>query len=152
MVGSPYQTADTLAKDLKFIETFSPEMCGIGPFIPSKDTPFAAEARGSLELTLYLISIIRLIRPTVLLPATTALGTVHPHGRELGIMHGANVVMPNLTPPSMRKNYSLYDNKLSEGAESAQQKRVLEEKMRIIGYEVVTSRGDAPGFFDNADV
>ena len=109
MVGSPYQTSAELAEDLKFIETFKPDMCGIGPFVPHKDTPFAKEPQGTVELTCYLLSIIRLIHPPVLLPATTALGTIHPLGRELGIKSGANVVMPNLSPVTVRKKYELYD-------------------------------------------
>lgn len=110
MVGSPGQTAKTLAADLKFVETFCPAMCGIGPFIPHRDTPFRDKAAGTLEQTLYLLSLVRLIRPNLLLPATTALGTIHPQGRELGMLAGANVLMPNLSPPEARENYMLYDN------------------------------------------
>ena len=142
MVGSPHQTAEHLARDLKFIEEFQPDMCGIGPFIPHKDTPFRAEPAGTLEQTLYLLSILRLIQPNLLLPATTALGTIHPQGREQGILAGANVVMPNLSPHSVRKKYELYNNKISTGEESAQSKAMLEERMRSIGYRVVTARGD----------
>lgn len=142
MVGSPYQTDENLAEDLKFIETFKPEMCGIGPFIPHKDTPFRDFPAGTLELTCYLLSIIRLIYPPVLLPATTALGTINPMGRELGIMAGANVVMPNLSPVSVRKKYELYDNKICTGEESAQCRSCLNRRMNSIGYEIVTARGD----------
>lgn len=142
MVGSPYQTAETIAKDLKFIETFLPDMCGIGPFIPHRDTPFAKETAGNLELTCYLLSVIRLIYPNILLPATTALGTVDPVGREKGILSGANVVMPNLSPVSVRKKYELYDNKICTGEESAQCKNCLSDRMNAIGYEIVTDRGD----------
>ncbi|MBQ9886640.1 MAG: [Lachnospiraceae bacterium] len=142
MVGSPYQTAKELAKDLKFIESFKPDMCGIGPFIPHKDTLFKDEPAGSLELTCYLLSIIRLIHPPVLLPATTALGTIHPKGRELGILVGANVVMPNLSPVSVRKKYELYDNKICTGEESAQCRGCLSARMQSIGYELVSDRGD----------
>lgn len=142
MVGSPGQTAAHLAKDLKFIEEFQPDMCGIGPFIPQKDTPFGAEKAGTLEMTLYLLSILRLMQPNLLLPATTALGTIHPQGREMGIRAGANVVMPNLSPASVRKKYALYDNKATDGSESAQCKQALEERMAEIGYEVVVHRGD----------
>lgn len=142
MVGAPGQTNETLAKDLKFVESFSPEMCGIGPFIPQKDTPFGNEKAGTLELTLYLLSVIRLIKPNILLPSTTALGTIHPEGRELGIKAGANVVMPNLSPVSVRKKYALYDNKICTGDESAECRRCLEIRMKSIGYEVVTARGD----------
>ena len=142
MVGSPYQTASHLAKDLKFVEQFSPDMCGIGPFIPQTDTPFGKEKAGSLELTCYLLSLLRLIKPNLLLPATTALGTIHPLGRELGIKAGANVVMPNLSPSDVREKYALYNNKLSDGAESAQCKAELVSRMKSIGYEIVTDRGD----------
>lgn len=142
MVGAPYQTTKHLAKDLKFIEEFKPDMCGIGPFIPHKDTVFKNEKAGSADLTCYLLSIIRLIHPNILLPATTALGTVKDDGRERGILSGANVVMPNLSPLSVRKKYALYDNKISTGAEGAQQRKQLELRMENIGYEVVTARGD----------
>ena len=142
MVGSPYQTAAELAEDLKFIEKFRPEMCGIGPFIPHKDTPFHKMDAGDADLTCYLLSIIRLIHPPVLLPATTALGTIAPNGREKGILSGANVVMPNLSPVSIRKKYELYDNKICTGDESAQCKNHLAKKMESIGYEIVTDRGD----------
>ena len=142
MVGSPGQTSATLAKDLKFIEEFKPDMCGIGPFVPHKDTPFRDRPAGTVEQTCYLLSIIRLIHPPVLLPATTALGTIHPEGRELGIQAGANVVMPNLSPVSVRKKYELYDNKICTGEESAQCKDCLSARMRSVGYEIVTDRGD----------
>lgn len=142
MVGSPGQTTAHLAKDLAFVEAFSPAMCGIGPFIPQKDTPFGGEQAGSLELTCYLLSILRLMHPHLLLPSTTALGSIHPQGREKGILAGANVVMPNLSPTSVRKKYALYDNKAVDGSESAQCKAALEQRMAAIGYEVVTHRGD----------
>lgn len=142
MVGSPYQTNKTIAKDLKFIEEFKPEMCGIGPFIPHKDTIFKDYPTGSVELTCYLLSIIRLISPDILLPATTALGSIDPIGREKGILAGANVVMPNLSPEDAKKKYTLYNNKLSSGAEAAANKRMLEEKMKAIGYKIVTNIGN----------
>ncbi|MBR6784785.1 MAG: [Clostridia bacterium] len=142
MVGSPFQTVSDIARDLKFIEEFRPDMCGIGPFIPHKDTPFANHPAGSAELTCCLLSIIRLIKPNILLPATTALGTINADGRENGIKSGANVIMPNLSPQSVRNKYMLYDNKLSDGNESAQNLENLKIKMRSIGYEVVTDRGD----------
>lgn len=142
MVGSPFQTSAHLAKDLKFIEEFKPDMCGIGPFLPHRDTPFRDAAPGTLELTLYLLSIIRLIHPPVLLPATTALGTVHPQGREMGIQAGANVVMPNLSPVEVRKKYMLYDNKICTGEESAQCRGCLDRRMKSIGYKLVIDRGD----------
>jgi biotin synthase len=143
MVGSPYQTYTHIARDLKFIEEFKPQMCGIGPFIPHKATPFASFAAGTVELTCYLLSIIRLIHPTILLPATTALGSIEEGGREKGILSGANVVMPNLSPMDNRKKYELYNNKLYSSAESAQAKAELEERIKNIGYEVVCHRGDA---------
>ena len=142
MVGSPYQTTKTLAKDLKFIEEFSPEMCGIGPFIPHKATDFRDFPSGDVDLTCYLLSIIRLIKPTILLPATTALGTAEQGGREKGILCGANVIMPNLSPQSVRKKYELYNNKLISGNESAQEIENLKKSMKNIGYEIVTDRGD----------
>ena len=145
MVGSPGQTAAHLAKDLCFIQAFQPDMCGIGPFIPHQDTVFAEEPAGSAALTCRLLSVIRLIKPNILLPATTALGTVHPQGRERGIAAGANVVMPNLSPTDVRKKYALYDNKICTGEESAQCRDCLQARMRAIGYEVVVSRGDAAG-------
>ena len=142
MVGSPGQTCAHLAKALKFIEDFKPDMCGIGPFIPHKHTPFRDEPAGKVELTCYLLSIIRLIHPPVLLPSTTALGTIDPLGREKGIQAGANVVMPNLSPVSVRKKYELYDNKICTGEEAAQCRGCLNQRMLSIGYEIVTDRGD----------
>lgn len=142
MVGSPFQTAAELAKDLKFIETFKPDMCGIGPFIPHSDTPFKNEKAGTLELTCYLLSIIRLIHPPVLLPATTALGTIDPMGREKGLLAGANVVMPNLSPVSVRKKYELYDNKICTGEESAQCVGCLSRRVESVRMKIVTDRGD----------
>ena len=143
MVGSPFQTASTLARDLKFIDEFRPHMCGIGPFIPQKDTPFGSYPAGTAGETLYLLSLIRLLRPNILLPSTTALGTIDPQGREKGIQAGANVVMPNLSPVSVRKKYALYDNKICTGDESAQCRECLSRRMQSIGYQVVVSRGDA---------
>ena len=128
--------------DLKFIETFKPDMCGIGPFIPHHDTPFRDRPAGTLELTLFLLSVIRLIHPAVLLPATPALGTIHPMGRELGIQAGANVVMPNLSPVEVRKKYELYDHKICTGEESAQCRDCLDRRMRAIGCRLVVDRGD----------
>lgn len=142
MVGSPGQTSWTLAKDLKFVEEFQPDMCGIGPFVPHRDTPFRSDPAGTLELTCYLLSLIRLIYPPVLLPSTTALGTIDPQGREKGILAGANVVMPNLSPVSVRKKYELYDNKICTGEESAQCRDSLEQRIRSVGYRIITSRGD----------
>ena len=142
MVGSPFQTSRELAEDLKFIETFRPEMCGIGPFIPHRDTPFRDEPAGTLELTCFLLSVIRLAWPSVLLPATTALGTIDPRGREKGVLSGANVVMPNLSPTEVRRNYELYNDKICMGDESAQCRSCLDMRMRTVGRRVVTDRGD----------
>ncbi len=142
MVGSPYQTTQELASDLYFVQEFQPAMCGIGPFIPHKETPFAGQPPGTLEMTLYLLSLLRLIKPDLLLPATTALGTIHPMGREMGIQAGANVVMPNLSPAGVRDKYLLYDNKICTGEESAQCVDCLNRRMENIGYRIVSTRGD----------
>lgn len=142
MVGSPFQTNEHIAKDLKFIEEFKPDMCGIGPFIPHSATPFADYKQGSLKTTLYLISIIRLIHPRILLPATTALGTISPDGREKGILAGANVIMPNLSPVTERKKYELYNNKLCTDDEASENVEQLKKRIAEIGYNIVTSRGD----------
>ncbi len=143
MVHAPGQTPQTLAQDFLFIRELSPQMVGIGPFVPARGTPFEQEPAGTLEETLYLLGLLRIMMPEVLLPATTALGTIHPRGRELGILAGANVVMPNLSPPDAREKYKLYDNKLYTGAESAQGYLQLQRSMRAIGYEVVSHRGDS---------
>ena len=143
MVGSPYQTPQDLAEDMLFIRELNPQMVGIGPFIPHHDTPFSNEAAGTLELTLFMLGLLRLILPKVLLPSTTALGTIDPKGRELGILAGANVVMPNLSPTGVRKDYALYDNKICTGDEAAECRQCLERRMESIGYRVVTARGDS---------
>ena len=142
MVGSPYQTAENLAEDLLYIHKLQPHMVGIGPFIPHHDTPFAEEKQGSLEMTLLMLGLTRLVVPNVLLPSTTALGTIHPKGREMGILAGANVVMPNLSPQDVRKKYLLYDNKICTGDEAAECIACLGRRMESIGYKLVTSRGD----------
>lgn len=142
MVGSPLQTAFHIAKDLKFIEEFRPEMCGIGPFIPHNATPFGEYTAGSARMTCLLLSVVRLIRPEILLPSTTALATLHPYGHERGILSGANIIMPNLSPSSVRKKYELYNNKKSFGDEAAQAIDTLKAKMNAIGYSIVTARGD----------
>lgn len=142
MVGSPFQTFEDIGRDLLFIQSFQPDMCGIGPFIPHKDTPFGNCPPGGLDLTLRLLSVVRLIKPNILLPSTTALGTIDPTGREKGILFGANVVMPNLSPISVRDKYKLYDGKICTGEESAQCKDCLSSRMKSIGYEIVTDRGD----------
>ena len=144
MVGSPGQTSRHLGEDLFFIQQFRPHMVGIGPFIPQHDTPFAGEPAGTLELTLYLLSILRLMIPPLLLPATTALGTIHPKGRELGILAGANVVMPNLSPEEVRGSYALYDNKLCTGDEAAEHLRLLKARLASIGCTAAVHRGDFP--------
>ena len=120
MVGSPGQTAEHLAEDMLFIQKLNPQMVGIGPFIPHHDTPFAKENAGTLERTLFMLGLLRLTIPSLLLPATTALATIHPKGRELGILAGANVVMPDLSPADVRGDYLLYDNKLCTGEEAAE--------------------------------
>ena len=142
MVGSPYQTLENIAEDLLFIKELNPEMIGIGPFIPHKDTPFKNFESGTMEMTLRLISILRLLCPKALIPATTALGTISPQGREKGILAGANVIMPNLSPKEDRKKYMLYNDKLSDGEEAAEGLNKLKESMRKIGYEIVEDRGD----------
>lgn len=144
MVGAPFQAKEMVAEDLLFIQEFKPEMVGIGPYISHKDTPFNNQPNGSLEDTLLLLSILRLMLPTVLLPSTTALSTITVNGREQGILAGANVVMPNLSPSDVRKQYSLYDNKICTGEEAAESIYTLKERMQAIGYDIVTDRGDAP--------
>ncbi len=146
MVGSPYQSADTIYKDIEFMKELQPHMIGIGPFIHHKDTPFAKFENGSTRTTLILLSILRIMFPKVLLPATTALGTADPMGREKGILAGANVLMPNLSPVSQRKKYSLYDNKICTGEEAAECRNCLERRINSIGYEVDGGRGDHPDF------
>ncbi len=144
MVGSPGQTKEMLAADLLFIQNFRPHMVGIGPFISHKDTPFADRPDGTLEDTLLLLSILRLMQPTLLLPSTTALGTISPTGREQGILAGANVVMPNLSPVSVRKQYALYDNKICTGDESAQCIQCMSNRMENIHFKIAIDRGDSP--------
>lgn len=143
MIGSPCQTYETLAEDLVFIRDFRPQMVGLGPFIPAHDTPFANEKAGSFEQTLFFLSIVRILLPEVLLPATTALGTIHPTGREMGMLSGANVCMPNLSPADVRAKYSLYDNKLYTGSEAAQSLNDLEKRLTKIGCEIAFVRGDS---------
>ena len=143
MVGSPYQTNKEIAKDLKFIENLKPEMCGIGPFIAHKDTSFKNEKSGSISKTLYILSIVRLILPAVLLPTTTAVGTLDKEGYEKAILAGANVIMPNLTPKSVRSKYELYNKKAHTGVDAGENIKILKERMNKIGYEIISSRGDA---------
>lgn len=142
MVGSPYQTEENLANELIFLKKFQPHMCGIGPFISHKDTPFKNEESGTAELTLFMLSLIRLTLPNVLLPATTALGTIDPLGREKGIKAGANVLMPNLSPGNVRKKYMLYDNKICTGDEAAECLECLKNRIKTTGCEIEITRGD----------
>jgi biotin synthase len=142
MVGSPNQTFDHLVDDLFFIKELKPHMAGIGPFIPHSDTPFKSKAAGDLKLTLNLLAILRLMQPNLLLPATTALGTLDLQGRELGVLAGANVVMPNLSPVDVRKKYLLYDNKICTGDEAAECAACMGRRIQNTGYEIVVSRGD----------
>lgn len=142
MVGSPGQQPEHLAADIAFIERLKPEMIGIGPFLPHRDTPFAAAEKGSLSLTLRLISLFRLMFPKALIPATTALGTIDPTGREQGILAGANVVMPNLSPIGQRQNYMLYDHKICTGEEGVEGRQLLQKRMEAIGYVLSDERGD----------
>ncbi len=142
MVGSPYQTLDHVAGEFAFLKDFSPHMVGLGPFIPHNDTPFAKEKSGSLDVTLKCLAIVRLMMPSVLLPATTALATLRPEGRQLGLLAGANVVMPNLSPVSVREKYALYNDKLSTGGESAEGLATLEKELKTIGCVLSMERGD----------
>ena len=146
MIGSPGQTTEHLIKDLRLLQELQPEMVGIGPFIPQHDTPLASCQAGTAELTLKLLSIIRLLLPQVLLPATTALGTIDPQGREKGLLAGANVLMPNLSPVAVREKYALYDNKICMGEEAAECIRCLSKRVEATGYRIVKDRGDHPGF------
>lgn len=145
MVGTPGQTIKHLAEDLEFLQELQPHMIGIGPFISHKDTPFAGEPNGSVEETLFLLGVLRLSFPKAMLPATTALGTLAGDGRERGILAGANVIMPNLSPIAVREQYSLYDNKVCTGEESAQCFQCIRNRVGSIGYEIVVERGDYPG-------
>lgn len=144
MVGSPYQTTECLAEDMLFIEELQPHMVGIGPFVPHHQTPFAKETQGTVELTVFMLGLLRLMLPKALLPATTALGTIDGRGREKGILAGANVVMPNLSPIAVRQKYALYDNKICTGDEAAECRQCLSARMEAIGYRLVVERGDYP--------
>ena len=142
MIGSPGQEAGHILKDIRFIQEFKPEMVGMGPFIPHNETRYAGHKAGTADMTLRLLSIVRLILPGVLLPATTALGTIDPMGREKGIMAGANVLMPNLSPVDVRKKYLLYDNKICTGEEAAECIKCLKQRVESTGYKIIVSRGD----------
>ncbi|MDR3301741.1 MAG: [FeFe] hydrogenase H-cluster radical SAM maturase HydE [Spirochaetaceae bacterium] len=142
MVGSPYQTPEHLLEDLRFIEKLQPHMVGIGPFIPQADTPFKDCSQGSLEQTLRMVALTRLLLPKALIPATTALGTINPEGREKALKAGANVIMPNLSPKAVRKLYALYDNKICTGEEAAECRVCVEGRIRRAGFVPSLSRGD----------
>ena len=142
MVGSPFQKPEHLAADMVFLHDFQPHMIGIGPFIPHKDTPFRAYPAGSVELTLFLLSLCRIMLPDVLLPATTALGTLDPEGREKGVLAGANVIMPNLSPMEVRRNYLLYNNKNSVDMQTELCRSDLQRRLEKIGYGIKAVRGD----------
>lgn len=146
MVGSPFQTKANLAEDLLFLKELEPHMVGIGPFIPHCETPFKEYPAGTLNETLKMLAIVRLLLPEALLPATTALGTIAPNGRELGLKAGANVVMPNLSPADFRKAYSLYDNKLCTGNEAAEGLEALRSSLAEYGFVLSSERGDHPHF------
>lgn len=142
MVGSPFQDTEALIADMRFLREFQPHMVGIGPFIPHHGTPFADYPGGTLELTLTMVALTRLVLPGALIPATTALGTIHPQGRELGLKAGANVVMPNLSPAAVRKQYSLYDNKICTEEEAAEHVDYLSQRVAAVGYQIMVDRGD----------
>lgn len=146
MVDSPYQNTDDLIEDIRFLERLEPDMVGIGPYLVSHDTPFKDFKDGSFTKTLRLVAILRIVFPYALIPATTALGTVNPRGRELGLKAGANVLMPNLSPQTAKKSYNLYDNKLNTGLEAAEAKKDLEKELASFGYRVVDERGDVSDF------
>ena len=142
MVGLPGQTLDHIVDDLLFIKELDPEMVGVGPFLPHSSTPFAREKPGSLRLTLNVLAMMRLMKPKLMIPATTALGTIDNRGREFGVLAGANVVMPNLSPVEVREKYLLYDNKICTGDEAAECRFCIQNRMKAIGYDIVVSRGD----------
>ena len=142
MVGSPYQTLDDLVCDIRFLQELGPDMIGIGPYITHAETPFGNFGSGSLELTVRMVAILRLVFPYALIPSTTALGTIHPSGREQGLQAGANVVMPNLSPVAVREKYDLYENKICTGEEAAQCRGCLEQRVFLAGYRIVTDIGD----------
>lgn len=146
MVGSPYQREDELARDVEFLLELRPEMVGIGPFIPQSNTPFANMKRGGVEQTLLMLSLVRIALPKVLLPATTALASSDESGTVRGVLAGANVVMPNITPPQYRPHYAIYDGKKSIGSESGEGLRLLQEELNGVGYTAAMERGDHPDF------
>jgi biotin synthase len=141
MAGTPFQTTENLLEDLRFLQELQPDMIGIGPYIPHQDTPFRDHPAGDMRLCLRLIAILRLMFPNALIPATTALGTVDARGRELGITAGANVIMPNLSPVRVRKQYALYDNKICVSEGAAECRACLENRVVPMGYRIVTHIG-----------
>lgn len=151
MVGSPFQTTAHLVKDIRFLQELKPAMIGIGPYITHHSTPFRNYKSGSLEQALRLIAILRLLFPHALIPATTALGSIAPNGRELGLQAGANVVMPNLSPPTVRQQYALYDGKICMGEEAAECRVCLENRVKQAGYRIVVTRGDAKGILEGSN-
>ncbi|MEE8886049.1 MAG: [FeFe] hydrogenase H-cluster radical SAM maturase HydE [Eubacteriales bacterium] len=146
MVGSPGQTDRCYLEDFRFLQKLQPHMIGIGPFIPHHATPFKDYPAGTLSDTLFFISVLRLFFPKALIPATTALGTIDPTGREQGILAGANVVMPNLSPGNVRPDYLLYDGKICTDECAGMCRNCMQRRMQSIGYEVKEVRGDYPGF------
>jgi biotin synthase len=142
MVGLPGQRNEDLVEDLLFLQEIQPQMVGIGPFIPHAKTPLRENPGGTVEKTLILLALTRLILPQVLLPATTALGTIDPQGREKAIKAGANVVMPNLSPTSVRAKYELYENKICTGDEAAHCRGCIERRIQSVGHQVDMGRGD----------
>ncbi len=152
MIGSPYQTTQCLVDDMLYMAEFKPEMIGLGPFLPHSDTPFRDKPKGSYETTLFMISLCRLMFPSALIPATTALGTIKPDGREQGVLAGANVIMPNLSPVKVRDKYMLYDNKICTGDTSSECRGCIERRMESIGYKVVIGRGDYVPYGDGSSM
>ncbi len=146
MVGAPYQTHKDMARDFVYLKELEPEMIGIGPFIHHEDTPFADMPDGTAEETIYCLGLLRLMLPKALIPATTALGTIDPEGREKGILAGANVIMPSISPSYTGGKYLLYKDKLKTSGEMLKGPGSIENKMRKIGYETVTARGDCAGW------
>ncbi len=142
MVGLPGQTADDLVEDLMFLKELEPHMVGIGPFIPHSETPIGHNPGGTVDQTLLMISLVRLILPMTLLPSTTALGTIDEKGREKALKVGANVIMPNLSPTDVRAKYALYENKICTGDEAAHCRACIEGRINSVGFYVDMSKGD----------
>ena len=143
MIGSPYQTHETLLADIRFLQELQPAMIGVGPYITHTETPFAEMPSGDLHFSLKIIALLRLLFPAALIPATTAFGSMHPQGRELALKAGGNVMMPNLSPVSVRKLYDLYENKICTGEEATQCRDCLERRIQAAGYRIVTDVGDS---------